>query len=48
MQELGTEPVDLKLIARMYDYYNTHWQEYYGTENVFSPSIMEKLLRSQG
>ncbi len=35
MHELNVEELDQERLARMFDYYNTHWQEYYGTEKVF-------------
>jgi predicted adenylyl cyclase CyaB len=35
MRELGAEELDQERLARMFDYYNTHWQEYYGTEKTF-------------
>ena len=34
-RELGQEPVDPERVARMFDYYNQHWQEYYGTQKTF-------------
>ncbi len=35
MKELGVEELDQARLARMFDYYNTHWAEYYGTDKVF-------------
>lgn len=36
VQQLGLEPVDPEFMERMFAYYNAHWQEYYGTEKVFT------------
>ncbi len=35
IKKLGFEELDQKRLARMFDYYNTHWREYYGTEKIF-------------
>jgi adenylate cyclase class IV len=36
MQELGVEELSQERLARMFDFYNKNWPEYYGTEKVFS------------
>ncbi len=36
MKELGVEELDQERLAQMFAYYNEHWQEYYGTEKVFT------------
>jgi adenylate cyclase class IV len=36
MQELGVMELDQARLARMFAYYNEHWQEYYGTDKTFS------------
>jgi predicted adenylyl cyclase CyaB len=36
MAELGVEELNQERLARMFDYYNTHWEEYYGTDKVFN------------
>jgi predicted adenylyl cyclase CyaB len=36
MQELGVSELSQERLARMFDFYNKHWPEYYGTEKVFS------------
>lgn len=35
MAELGVEELAQDRLARMFAYYNAHWPEYYGTENIF-------------
>ncbi len=35
MQELGVEELPQSRLERMFAFYNTHWQEYYGTERIF-------------
>lgn len=35
MEELDVKELDQARLARMFDYYNTHWAEYYGTDKVF-------------
>ena len=35
MAELGVEELNQDRLARMFNYYNTHWQEYYGTDKTF-------------
>lgn len=36
MRELGAEELNQDRLARMFDYYNQNWQDYYGTEKVFN------------
>ncbi|MFS8120212.1 MAG: hypothetical protein ACMG55_17255 [Microcoleus sp.] len=36
VHELGLEQVNKDLLERMFAYYNEHWQEYYGTDKVFT------------
>jgi predicted adenylyl cyclase CyaB len=36
MSELGAEELNQDRLARMFDYYNKNWQDYYGTEKVFN------------
>ncbi len=36
MAELGAEELPQDRLARMFDYYNANWRDYYGTEKVFS------------
>lgn len=36
MSELGVVELPQDRLARMFDYYNKNWREYYGTEKVFS------------
>lgn len=36
MTELGIEELPQDRLARMFDYYNKNWQDYYGTEKVFN------------
>lgn len=35
MKDLGVEELSQDRLERMFAYYNAHWREYYGTENVF-------------
>jgi adenylate cyclase class IV len=35
--------VDHNLISKMYDYYNAHWREYYGTKKVFTPELLSRI-----
>ncbi len=35
MKDLGVEELKQDRLARMFAHYNTHWREYYGTENIF-------------
>ena len=35
MTELGCEELSQARLERMFAYYNTHWEEFYGTEKVF-------------
>ncbi|NCU41235.1 MAG: CYTH domain-containing protein [Candidatus Moranbacteria bacterium] len=35
MKDLGVEELSQERLERMFAYYNTHWKDYYGTENVF-------------
>jgi adenylate cyclase class IV len=36
MRELGVSELPQERLARMFEYYNQNWPEYYGTERVFS------------
>lgn len=36
MKELGVDELPQDRLARMFDYYNNNWKEYYGTDNVFT------------
>lgn len=36
MAELGAEELKQDRLARMFDYYNKNWQDYYGTEKTFN------------
>ncbi len=36
MQKFELQELDQARLARMFDYYNKHWTEYYGTDKVFS------------
>ena len=36
MQELGVEELPQARLERMFSFYNSHWQEYYGTEKIFT------------
>lgn len=35
MARVGVEELDQARLARMFDYYNQNWREYYGTEKTF-------------
>lgn len=36
MEELGAEELPQDRLERMFKHYNEHWQEYYGTDTVFT------------
>jgi predicted adenylyl cyclase CyaB len=36
MREVGAEELAQDRLGRMFDYYNSHWQDYYGTDKVFN------------
>ncbi len=36
MEELGIQELPQDRLARMFDFYNKNWQQYYGTENTFN------------
>lgn len=36
MMELGVEELPQERLARMFDYYNKNWPNYYGTDNIFT------------
>jgi adenylate cyclase class IV len=36
IDSLGYKELDQARLARMFDFYNKNWREYYGTENVFT------------
>jgi adenylate cyclase class IV len=36
MDELGVEELAQDRLERMFAYYNEHWQEYYGTDKIFT------------
>jgi predicted adenylyl cyclase CyaB len=36
MSELGVEELNQDRLARMFEFYNSNWQDYYGTEKVFN------------
>lgn len=36
MQEFGLEELPQERLERMFSFYNEHWPEYYGTENIFT------------
>lgn len=36
MTRLNAKELSQERLARMFDYYNHHWQEYYGTEKTFT------------
>ncbi len=36
MKELGALELPQDRLARMFDYYNQNWQDYYGTEKIFN------------
>jgi adenylate cyclase class IV len=35
MQEFEVEELQQDRLARMFDYYNSNWEKYYGTDNIF-------------
>jgi adenylate cyclase class IV len=35
IKEVGLEELDQQRLARMFDYYNKNWKDYYGTEKIF-------------
>ena len=35
MKELNVEELPQDRLERMFDFYNTHWKDYYGTERIF-------------
>ena len=35
MKELGVEELPQDRLERMFAFYNKHWEEYYGTDNIF-------------
>ena len=36
MEELGVEELPQQRLERMFSFYNSHWQEYYGTDKIFT------------
>ncbi len=36
MQDLGLEELPQDRLARMFDFYNKNWKDYYGTEKIFN------------
>ena len=36
IESLGYHELDQARLGRMFDFYNTNWREYYGTEKVFT------------
>jgi adenylate cyclase class IV len=36
MQQLGVEELPQDRLARMFDYYNANWPDYYGTDKIFT------------
>lgn len=36
MSEIGVAELDQVRLARMFDFYNNNWEDYYGTEKVFT------------
>lgn len=36
MFELGVDELKQDRLARMFDFYNTHWEEYYGSDKTFT------------
>lgn len=36
MKELGLAELPQDRLERMFDYYNQHWQDYYGTDKIFT------------
>lgn len=41
---LGLVEANGKLLAKMYEYYNNHWQEYFKTDKVFDDKIWKSLV----
>jgi predicted adenylyl cyclase CyaB len=35
IDDVGLKELDQARLARMFDYYNAHWPDYYGTEKIF-------------
>jgi predicted adenylyl cyclase CyaB len=35
IEDVGLKELDQARLGRMFEYYNTHWPEYYGTEKIF-------------
>ena len=36
MAELGAEELPQARLERMFAFYNSHWQEYHGTDKIFT------------
>jgi hypothetical protein len=36
MSEIGLVELPQDRLARMFEYYNNNWEDYYGTEKVFN------------
>ena len=36
MKEFGVEELQQDRLERMFEYYNSNWRDYYGTEKVFN------------
>jgi len=36
VESLGYHELDQARLARMFDFYNKNWRDYYGTEKVFT------------
>ncbi len=36
MSDFGVEELSQDRLARMFDYYNNNWEDYYGTDNIFN------------
>jgi adenylate cyclase class IV len=36
MEQLGVEELSQERLQRMFEYYNQHWPEYYGTDKIFT------------
>jgi adenylate cyclase class IV len=36
LKDLGIEELDQERLARMFDFYNANWEDYYGTEKTFN------------
>jgi hypothetical protein len=36
MGKIGAEELPQERLERMFTYYNTHWQDYYGTDKIFT------------